>query len=163
MKRVLLLSLAGALISLTSCSRGRIVIPAHPIPPQSQPLTAPSVVFQLDHEPFSLSEDVYYKGNIGGIAGDFPIGIFASNPLQDSILIDLASGYAFSGDTMYTLGGKLFYHYRGNFLEFNEVTATVIYSGDTISGYFSGTGYSDTGSAPVGKISGSFLNVPPQQ
>jgi hypothetical protein len=153
MKRLLLLLFTGALISLTSCSRGRVVIPAHIIQPNFQPLVTSSVVFQLGNEPFSLNENVYYSGNIE---------ISASNPLRDSIVIDLEADSAWSGDTMYSQGGTAVYHYRGNPFQFNDVRATVIYSGDTISGSFSGTGYSTTGSVAFAKISGTFSNVPPQ-
>src|ERR1700683_3974699 len=113
MKILLLLSFIGALISLTSCSRGRVVIPAHIIHPDFQPLVTSSVVFQIGPELFSLGENVYYSGNIE---------ISASDPLRDSIVIDLASG-SWSGDTMYSQGGTLIYHHRGNPYEFNEVTA----------------------------------------
>jgi hypothetical protein len=152
MKRLLLLLFTGALISLTSCSRGRVVIPAHIIHPNFQPLVTSSVVFQIGPELFALDENVYYSGNIE---------ISASDPLRDSIVIDLASG-SWSGDTMYSQGGTLIYHHRGNPYEFNEVTAVVISSGDTISGSFSGAGYSTTGSVAFAKISGTFSNVPPQ-
>jgi hypothetical protein len=155
MKGLLLLLYVGALICLTSCSKGRVVIPAHPIHPNFQPLVTSSVVFQLGQEPFSLNENVYYSGNIE---------ISASNPLRDSIVIDLSSGSSWSGNTRFSQGGTAIYHYRGNPFEFNNVTATVIYSGDTISGSFSGTGYSSTGdSIPFPAISGTFSNVPPQQ
>jgi hypothetical protein len=120
MKRLLLLLFTGALISLTSCSRGRVVIPAHIIHPNFQPLVTSSVVFQIGPELFALDENVYYSGNIE---------IAASDPLRDSIVIDLASGS---------------------------------WSGDTISGSFSGAGYSTTGGVAFAKISGTFSNVPPQ-
>lgn len=153
MRRLLLIPF-GALISLTNCTRSRPLIPASNIQRNIQAPATASVVFQLGHEPFSLNENVYYSGNIG---------ISASNPLQDNILINLAPGSSWSGDTMLSQGGTLIYHHRGNTFEFDGVTAIVIYSGDTISGSFTGVGDSATGSNPFAKISGTFSNVPPQQ
>jgi hypothetical protein len=152
-KRPLLLPCIGALISLTSCTRSRPLIPAGNIQRNIQAPSVATVVFQLDHEPFSLGEDVYYSGNIE---------ISASNPLRDNISINLASGYSLSGDTVFAQGGTVIFRHRGNPFEFNEITAMVIYSGDTISGTFTGVADSAAGSNPYANISGTFSNVPPQ-
>jgi hypothetical protein len=153
MKGQLLLCLAGAVIYLTSCSKGKVVIPAHPIQPDFKPLSPASVVFQLGNELLSLSENVYYSGNME---------ISATNPLHDTIFIDLASGLR-SGDTILSQGGTAVYSERGNPSEFDEVSATVIFSGDSISGSFSGVGYSSSGIVPYATISGTFSNVPPKK
>jgi len=153
MKGLLFYALMGALISLASCSRGRVVIPAHPIQPNYKPLSPASIVFQLGNALISLNEHVYYSGNFE---------IFATNPLHDSILIDLAS-VSGSGDTVFSQGGTVIYSERGSPSEFDEVTAMVIFSGDSISGSFSGAGYSGTGNVVYDTISGTFSNVPPQQ
>lgn len=152
MKWLFLFAFLGALISLTCCSRGRVVIPAHPVQPDYRPLTPSSIVFQLGHELFSLSEDVYYSGNFG---------IFATNPLHDSIFIDLAPVSRY-GDTVVSQEGTVIYSDRGNPFEFDEVIATLVYSGDSISGSFSGIADSSAGYAPYPKITGTFSNVPPK-
>lgn len=155
---LLLFSLTGAVICLGGCTRGRVVIPAHYIQPDYKPLSPASVVFLLGNPPFgnellSFTDNVYHSGNID---------IVASDPIHDTIFIDLAP-ISQSGDTVFAQGGSVIYSEQGNPSDFDKVTGMVVYSGDTVSGTFSGVGFAGTGSPLYDTISGTFSYVPPQK